>query len=94
MVTIENVRAVPVSGGFFFDDQRAIRDGAEQEGFDYVSPPKTEGFDTVRKPAEAVSVIVELDDGTTATGDCTAVQYVGAGGRDEIFRAERYAEVT
>ena len=63
----------------FFDDQRAIRDGADKEGFAYVSPPKTEGFRAVREPAEAVSVIIELDDETTAAGDCAAVQYIGAG---------------
>jgi len=92
MAIIQDVQAVPVSGGFFFDDQRAIRDGVEKEGFAYVSPPKTEGFRAVREPAEAVSVIIELDDGTTATGDCAAVQYMGAGGRDNIFRAKKYAK--
>jgi len=93
MTTIESVEAVPVFGGFFFDDQRAIRAGAEREGFAYVSPSKTEGFDAVREPAEAVSVVLELDDGTTATGDCAAVQYIGAGGRDRIFDGERCAKI-
>jgi len=92
-VTIERVRAVPAAGGFFFDDQRAIKAGAERDGFGYVGEPATPGFDRVRQPAEAVSVLLELSDGTVATGDCAAVQYSGAGGRDPLFRAEEQAPV-
>jgi methylaspartate ammonia-lyase len=91
--TIESVRAVPTLGGFFFDDQRAIKAGATRDGFDYDGDPATPGFDRVRQPAEAVSVVLELSDGTVATGDCAAVQYSGAGGRDPVFRAERYVPV-
>ena len=31
-----------------------------------------------------------LADGQVAKGDCTAVQYSGAGGRDPLFLAEQY----
>lgn len=93
MQHIQSVQAVPVSGGFYFDDQRAILDGAEKEGFAYVSPPKTDEFEEIREPAEAVSVLIELEDGIVATGDCAAVQYTGAGGRDPVFRARKYADI-
>ena len=34
-----------------------------------------------------------LDDGQIAYGDCAAVQYSGAGGRDPLFLAEKYMNV-
>lgn len=90
---IERVRAVPAVSGFFFDDQRAIKRGAEQDGFGYRGDPVTPGFDNIRQAGEALTVELELSDGSVATGDCTAVQYSGAGGRDPLFRAETYRDV-
>ncbi|NEU56447.1 methylaspartate ammonia-lyase [Halorussus sp. MSC15.2] len=93
MTTIARVRAVPGASGFFFDDQRAIKRGAERDGAAYRGDPVTPGFDRVRQAGEAISVLLELDDGTVATGDCAAVQYSGAGGRDPLFRAEEFVPV-
>jgi len=90
MPKIESIDAVPVAGGFFFDDQQAIKGGAKRDGFDYTGDPVTEGFDRIRQPAEALSVLVTLSSDQVAVGDCASVQYSGAGGRDRVFRAERY----
>jgi methylaspartate ammonia-lyase len=90
---IESVRAVPTLSAFFFDDQRAIVQGAEQDGFGYRGDPVTPGFDAIREPGEALTVEIDLSDGTTATGDCAAVQYSGAGGRDPRFQVETYRPV-
>ena len=90
---IESVRAVPTLSAFFFDDQRAIVQGAEQDGFGYRGDPVTPGFDAIREPGAALTVELDLSDGTTATGDCAAVQYSGAGGRDPRFRPEEYRSV-
>jgi methylaspartate ammonia-lyase len=90
---IESVRAVPTLSAFFFDDQRAIVQGAEQDGFGYRGAPVTPGFDAIREPGAALTVGLDLSDGTTATGDCAAVQYSGAGGRDPRFRPEEYRSV-
>ncbi len=84
---------MPTVSGFFFDDQRAIKAGAKQDGFTYRGDPVTPGFDRIRQAGESVSVILELDDGTVARGDCAAVQYSGAGGRDPLFRAAEFAPV-
>jgi methylaspartate ammonia-lyase len=92
-VRIERVRAVPTCSGFFFDDQRAIKQGARQDGFAYDGDPVTPGFDAVREAGEALTVELDLSDGRTVSGDCCAVQYSGAGGRDPLFRAERYQPV-
>ncbi|MFC7077453.1 methylaspartate ammonia-lyase [Haloarcula halophila] len=90
---IDTVRAVPGLSGFFFDDQRAIKQGATREGFDYDGQPATAGFDRIREAGESLIVELELADGTVVTGDCAAVQYSGAGGRDPLFRASEYRPV-
>jgi len=79
--------------GFYFDDQRAIKQGAGHDGVFYVGAPVTEGFRAVRQAGEAISVMLILEDGQVAYGDCAAVQYSGAGGRDPLFLAEDFIPV-
>ena len=76
--------------GFFFDDQMAIKGGAKVDGFRYIGEPKTEGFSKIRIPGEAVSIQLLLEDDLVAVGDCAAVQYSGAGGRDPLFLADQF----
>lgn len=76
--------------GFYFDDQRAIKKGAGHDGVFYVGEPVTEGFSSVRQPGESISVMLVLEDGQVAYGDCAAVQYSGAGGRDPLFLARDF----
>ena len=80
----------PGTSAFFFDDQRAIKAGTAHDGFDYAGAPVTPGFRRIRVAGESVSVILVLDDGQAAVGDCAAVQYSGAGGRDPLFLASEY----
>ena len=79
--------------GFYFDDQRAIKSGAEHDGFTYLGQPKTEGFTSIRQAGESISVMLILEDGQVAYGDCAAVQYSGAGGRDPLFLAEDFMPI-
>jgi len=79
--------------GFYFDDQRAIKAGAQHDGFSYVGETVTPGFHSIRQTGEAVSVMIVLEDGQVAYGDCAAVQYSGAGGRDPLFLAEDFIPV-
>ncbi len=79
--------------GFYFDDQRAIKAGAGHDGFDYVGAPITEGFSRIRQAGESISVMFILEDGQVAHGDCAAVQYSGAGGRDPLFLASDFIPV-
>ena len=76
--------------GFYFDDQRAIKKGAGHDGVFYTGEPVTEGFTSVRQAGESISVMIVLEDGQIAYGDCAAVQYSGAGGRDPLFLAEEF----
>jgi len=87
---IVDVVCAPGRTGFFFDDQRAIKSGAEPDGASYKGSPVTEGFTAVRQAGEAISVMLLLEDGQIAWGDCAAVQYSGAGGRDPLFLAENF----
>jgi len=79
--------------GFFFDDQKAIKSGAKNDGAFYEGKPVTEGFTAVRQAGEAISVIFVLENGAYAYGDCAAVQYSGAGGRDPLFLADNFIPV-
>ncbi|HEX3031093.1 MAG TPA: methylaspartate ammonia-lyase [Bacillota bacterium] len=79
--------------GFFFDDQRAIKQNAVPDGGTYRGLPATAGFKAVRQLGEAISVMLILEDGQVAYGDCAAVQYSGAGGRDPLFLAEEFIPV-
>ena len=79
--------------GFYFDDQRAIKGGAGHDGVFYVGAPVTEGFTSVRQAGESISVMLILEDGQIAMGDCAAVQYSGAGGRDPLFLAKDFIPI-
>jgi len=76
--------------GFYFDDQRAIKQGAGHDGVFYTGAPVTDGFTSVRQAGESISVMLVLEDGQVAYGDCAAVQYSGAGGRDPLFLASEF----
>lgn len=87
---IASVICAPGRTGFYFDDQAAIKAGAAHDGAMYEGAPKTPGFSSVRQAGEAISVMLVLEDGQVAWGDCAAVQYSGAGGRDPLFLAESF----
>ena len=85
---VKDVRVAPGMGGFFHDDQLAIREGRPRDGFVYGGSPKTPGFHAVREPAEALLIMIVLEDGQIALGDCCSVQYAGVGGRDHASRGD------
>ncbi len=90
---IIDVLTSPGKTGFFFDDQKAIKTNAVSDGQTYVGNPVTPGFTSVRVAGESISVMLVLEDQQIAFGDCAAVQYSGAGGRDPLFLAQDYMHV-
>lgn len=90
---IVDIVCSPGRTGFYFDDQRAIKQGAGHDGVFYTGNPVTEGFSAVRQAGESISVMIILEDGQIAYGDCAAVQYSGAGGRDPLFIAADFIPV-
>ncbi|MCL2397205.1 MAG: methylaspartate ammonia-lyase [Defluviitaleaceae bacterium] len=90
---IIDVICSPGRSGFFFDDQMAIKTGATADGNTYAGKVVTAGFTSVRQPGESISVMFVLEDGQIAHGDCAAVQYSGASGRDPLFLAKDFIPV-
>ncbi|NLY21277.1 MAG: methylaspartate ammonia-lyase [Tissierellia bacterium] len=90
---IVDVVCSPGLTGFYFDDQKAIKQGAGHDGLFYVGEPATDGFTSIRQAGESISVQLILEDGQVAFGDCAAVQYSGAGGRDPLFLAADFIPV-
>lgn len=87
---IKAVKTVPGLSGFYFDDQLSIKNGSVHNGFAYKGEPLTPGFKAIRQRGEAILFLLVLEDGQTAWGDCAAVQYSGAGGRDPLFLARDF----
>ena len=87
------ILCVPGLTGFFVDDQAAILAGAGHDGFDYVGKPMTPGFTSIRQAGQSLSVLLLLDNGEIAYGDCAVVQYSGAGGREPLFDSEAAAKI-
>ncbi len=85
---IVDILCEPVHSGFYRDDQAAIRAGAVHDGFRYQGAALTPGFSSIREPGEAVSVMLLLEDGQVALGDCAEVQYSGVGGRAPLLNVQ------
>jgi methylaspartate ammonia-lyase len=90
---IEALDLVVTESAFFRDDQAAILAGAARDGFFYDGTAMTPGFTGIREPGQALTVLLYLDDGFVAAGDCVEVQYAGAGGRAEPLSPARGAEL-
>ena len=90
---VKEILCVPGLTGFFVDDQAAILAGAGHDGFDYVGKPMTPGFSSIRQAGQSLSVLLLLDNGDVAYGDCAVVQYSGAGGREPLFDSEAAAKI-
>ena len=83
---------IPVVGrsGFFNRDLAAVKAGARADGFAYPGKPVSPGFEKIVQPGTAISVMLLLDDGQVAFGDCTDVILTGVAGRDPLFQAEQH----
>jgi methylaspartate ammonia-lyase len=74
---IEDVLLVPLLGGFFHDDQAALRVGS--------ATPLTPGYDAIRIPSRGLGIGLALTGGAVVWGDAVSVQYAGAAGRDPLL---------
>src|SRR4029077_8464593 len=73
---------IPVVGrsGFFNRDLAAVKAGARADGFAYPGKPLSPGFEKIVQPGTAISVMLVLNDGQVAYGDCTDVILTGVAG--------------
>jgi len=79
--------------GFYSDDKKAIIHDAQPDGFLYKGTPLTKGFRRIREPGESILVIIMLDDGQFAYGDCCEAQYPAGGGRYPRFLADEHIPI-
>src|SRR3954453_19653561 len=87
-VNIADVIAVSGRAGFFNRDLAAVKSGAKADGFAYPGRSVSPGFTRIVQPGTAISVMLLLEDGQVAFGDCMDVILSGVAGRDPLFRAE------
>jgi methylaspartate ammonia-lyase len=87
---IKDVISVAGRAGFFNRDLAAVKAGARADGFAYPGKPMSPGFEKIVQPGTAISVMLLLDDGQVAFGDCTDVILTGVAGRDPLFQAEQH----
>ena len=87
-MNIADVIAVSGRAGFFNRDLAAVKTGAKADGFAYPGKPVSPGFTRIVQPGKAISVMLLLEDGQVAFGDCMDVILSGVAGRDPLFRAE------
>jgi methylaspartate ammonia-lyase len=93
MMKVADVIAVAGRAGFFNRDLAAVKAGAKADGFAYPGKPISPGFTRIVQPGTAISVMLLLDDGQVAFGDCTDVILSGVAGRDPLFRAEDHLDL-
>jgi methylaspartate ammonia-lyase len=77
--------------GYVHRDLAAIKAGAQADGMLYRGEPISPGFRQIVEPADAVSVMLQLEDGQVAFGDCVDVILAGFGGRDPAFHYADHA---
>ena len=87
-MNIADVICAAGRAGFFNRDLAAVKAGAKADGFAYPGRPVSPGFTRIVQPGTAISVMLVLEDGQVAFGDCMDVILSGVAGRDPLFRAE------
>lgn len=78
---------------YFHMDHAAILGGAKSNGFIYEGEPRTPGFARIVQPADVISVLLVLEDGQVAFGDCADVAFAGTAGRDPPFVASQHLDL-
>ena len=74
--------------GYMHRDLAAIKSGtATPDGSLYKGKPMAPGFTKIIEPATIISVMLVLEDGQIAFGDCADVILAGVAGRDPAFNA-------
>src|SRR6266850_741368 len=74
--------------GYMHRDLVAIKSGkAKPNGSLYEGKPMSPGFTKIIEPGTIISVMLVLDDGQIAFGDCADVILAGVAGRDPAFNA-------
>jgi len=74
-------------------DLAAIKGGAVPDGMLFRGTPVSPGFRDIVEPCRVVCVMLILEDGQVACGDCVDVILAGVGGRDPAFHGEDHLDL-
>jgi methylaspartate ammonia-lyase len=90
---IKDVICAEGRSGYMHRDLLAIKSGkAKPNGSLYEGPPMSPGFTRIIEPATIISVMLVLEDGQIAFGDCADVILAGVAGRDPAFNAKDHID--
>jgi methylaspartate ammonia-lyase len=79
--------------GYMHRDLAAIKAGkARANGSLYDGEPMSPGFTRIIEPATVISIMLVLEDGQVAFGDCADVILAGVAGRDPAFNAKDHID--
>src|SRR5688572_4041834 len=79
--------------GYMHRDLAAIKAGkAKLNGSVYEGEPISPGFTRIIEPATIISIMLVLEDGQIAIGDCADVILAGVAGRDPAFNAKHHID--
>jgi methylaspartate ammonia-lyase len=78
--------------GYMHRDLMAMKAGARQDGFVFHGKPLSPGVKKIVEPGTIISVMLELEDGQIAFGDCADVILAGVAGRDPAFYGEEHVD--
>ena len=79
--------------GYLHRDLMAIKAGARADGFIFHGAPVLPGYKSIVEAGTTISVMLALEDGQVAFGDCADVILAGAAGRDRVFNADEHLDV-
>jgi methylaspartate ammonia-lyase len=90
---IEKVLVSVGRGSFLHSDSLAIQSGkAKANGYLFDGKPMLPGFDKIKQASYIASIMLVLDDGSVAFGDCVDVAAAGFSGRDRVFKPAEHMD--
>ena len=87
---IKDVLCSVGNSGYYNWDLAGLKAGGQPDGFVYHGTPVTPGFKKLIQPGQCISIMLVLDNGEIAFGDCIDVILTGAAGRDPLFDAQTH----
>ncbi|CAA9407778.1 MAG: Methylaspartate ammonia-lyase [uncultured Ramlibacter sp.] len=82
---IADVVFVAGLSGYFNKDLQAVKAGAKPNGTFLEGKPLTSGYTQIVQAGAIISVLLVLEDGSVAVGECADVIFSGLAGRDPLF---------
>ncbi|KAJ5375019.1 Methylaspartate ammonia-lyase [Penicillium concentricum] len=80
-----DVRFVCGLSGYFHKDLQAVKQSPKYDPLADDIKPVTPGFEKVVQAGEVISILLRLENGTVAIGECVDVIFSGTASRDPLF---------